>query len=88
MQCQQRPEEGIRSPGTGVTDCCTLFCGHWDSNPGLLQEQWSQLSGASIFLYKKFIYLFIYLFVCLFIWGGCFETGFLCIALAVLELTL
>jgi hypothetical protein len=35
-----------------------------------------------------FIYLFIYLFMYLFIVFGFFETGFLCVAPAVLELTL
>jgi hypothetical protein len=31
---------------------------------------------------------FVFLFVCLFVLGAGFKTGFLCIALAVLELTL
>ena len=37
--CMQRPEEGIRSLGTGVTDGCELPCGCWEWNPGPLQEQ-------------------------------------------------
>ncbi|EDL97734.1 rCG42890 [Rattus norvegicus] len=31
-QCSQRPEEGIRSPETGVT-ACELPCGCWKSHP-------------------------------------------------------
>ena len=31
--------EGIRSPGTGVTDSCKLPCGCWELNPGSLEEQ-------------------------------------------------
>jgi hypothetical protein len=39
--------------------------------------------------YRFFFFLFLFLFVCLFGWLGFFlETGFLCVALAVLELTL
>jgi hypothetical protein len=30
---QCRPEQGIRSPGTGVTDSCDLPCGFWELNP-------------------------------------------------------
>lgn len=35
----QRPEDSIRSPGTGVTDSCKLPCEYWESNPCLLVEQ-------------------------------------------------
>ena len=31
--------EGVRSPGTGVTDSCELPCGCWELNLGPLQEQ-------------------------------------------------
>jgi hypothetical protein len=31
--------EGVRSPGTGVTDNCELSCGCWDLNLGPLEEQ-------------------------------------------------
>ena len=34
-----RPEEGITSPGTGVTDGCELPYGCWESDPGHLEEQ-------------------------------------------------
>lgn len=31
--------EGIRSPGTGVTDRCEMPCGWWEFNLGSLEEQ-------------------------------------------------
>lgn len=34
----RRPEEGIRSPGTGVVNGCDLSCGFWELNVGPLQE--------------------------------------------------
>ena len=37
--CLWRPEEGIRSPGTGVTDGCEPPYGYWESNLGPLEEQ-------------------------------------------------
>lgn len=37
--CSQRPEEGDRLSGTGVTDGCELPRGCWEQNPGHLQEQ-------------------------------------------------
>ena len=36
MQCPQRQEEGIGSPGTGVGDGCRLPCDCWELNPGPL----------------------------------------------------
>ena len=39
VQYLQRPEEGIRSLGTGVTGGCELPCGCWELNPGPLEEQ-------------------------------------------------
>jgi hypothetical protein len=33
--CPQRPEEGVRSPSSGVTDGCESPYGEWESNPGL-----------------------------------------------------
>jgi hypothetical protein len=38
-RCLWRPEEGIRSLGTGVTDGCELSCEFWESNLGPLEEQ-------------------------------------------------
>ena len=37
--CPQRPEEGIGSPGTEVTDNCKPPCGCWELNSGLLEDQ-------------------------------------------------
>ena len=37
--CPRRPEEGIRSPWTGVTDGCQLPRGCWELNLCLLEEQ-------------------------------------------------
>lgn len=37
--CLQRSEDHITSSGTGLIDGWGLPCGHWESNPGLLQEQ-------------------------------------------------
>ena len=39
VQCLQRPEEGLISPETRVTDGCELLCGCWELNLGLLEEQ-------------------------------------------------
>lgn len=33
------PEEGVRSPRTGVIDGCESPCGPWESNPGHLEEE-------------------------------------------------
>ena len=38
LACMQRPEEGIRSSGMGVTDNCELPCGCWESNPGSMGD--------------------------------------------------
>lgn len=35
----QRPAEGVRSPGAGVTAACELPCGCWEANFGSLQER-------------------------------------------------
>lgn len=39
IQCPQGPEEGIGSPGAGVTDCYKLPSGCWRLNTGPLEEQ-------------------------------------------------
>jgi hypothetical protein len=39
MHCPKRPEEGVRSPGTGVTDGCEPPCGCWEFNSGRMEEQ-------------------------------------------------
>jgi hypothetical protein len=38
LQCLQRPEEGVRSPGAEDTDSCELPCGYWELNLGPRQE--------------------------------------------------
>lgn len=38
-QYSQRPEVGIRSPGTGITEDYELPCGCWNPNLDPLQEQ-------------------------------------------------
>ena len=35
----QRPEEGVPSPGIGITDRCDPPCGCWESNLDPLEEQ-------------------------------------------------
>jgi hypothetical protein len=37
--CLRRPEEGVGSPETGVTEGCKLLFGWRELNPGLLEEQ-------------------------------------------------
>lgn len=38
VQCLGRSEEDVISTGTGNTDSCDLLCGHWEPNPGPLEE--------------------------------------------------
>jgi hypothetical protein len=47
-QYQHRPEEGIRSSGTGVTDSCELLSGCWELNHGPLEEQASVLNRWAV----------------------------------------
>lgn len=35
----QRPEEGVKSPRTGVADGCKLPCECWGLNPGPVGQQ-------------------------------------------------
>lgn len=39
-------QKRVSCPGTGVIDCCKLFFGRWEPNPGLPQEQ--QLKEAVV----------------------------------------
>lgn len=39
VQGLRRPEGGVQSPGTGVTDSCELSCECWESNQGPLEAQ-------------------------------------------------
>ena len=45
--------ESARSPASGVTDSCELLCGHWELNPGPLEEH-PALSNAEAFLQPLF----------------------------------
>jgi hypothetical protein len=42
--CLWKPEESIRSPGTGVIDSCELPDGSWESNPGHYKSKENSLS--------------------------------------------
>lgn len=37
--CPQRPEDGVESPGIGVTCGCEPLCRSWELNPGPMKEQ-------------------------------------------------
>ena len=37
--CQRKSEDGVKYPGTGVTDGCEPLYGCWESNLGPLKEQ-------------------------------------------------
>lgn len=39
VYCPWRSEEGLRSPGTGLTDSFELLHGWWERNSGPLQAQ-------------------------------------------------
>ena len=39
VQDTQKPEEGVRSPGTGVIDSCEPPCVCWESNLGPVEKQ-------------------------------------------------
>ena len=39
VYCPLKPEEGVRTSGTGVMDGCRLPCGCWELNSGPLEEQ-------------------------------------------------
>jgi hypothetical protein len=54
--------EGVRCPGTEVTDSCELPCGCWELDPGPLEEQQLILLTAEPSLQSNlFIYLLTYL---------------------------
>ena len=50
VKYSQRPEQGVGSPGAGVTDCCELPCGRWESNPDPLKEQPTLLTTESLLI--------------------------------------
>lgn len=39
MHYPQKPEEGTRSNGTGVTEVCKPACAYWELSLGPVQEQ-------------------------------------------------
>jgi hypothetical protein len=61
-----------------ITDGCEPSCGCWELNSGPLKEQSVLLTSEPFLQSPKFFFVFV----------SVFETGFLCVALAVLELTL
>lgn len=56
IQCPQRPEEVIGSPGIGVADGCELACGCWKSNLVLQKKKKSVFLAAepSFFLFSPY----------------------------------
>lgn len=50
LQCQWSPEEGIRSPRTGVTHGCERPCRSWELNSGPLERP-PVLLAAEYYLY-------------------------------------
>jgi hypothetical protein len=68
VQCCGRPQEGIRSLGTGVIDGCELSCGCWELNPGPLKEQSVfltaelSLQSSLIAIYCKVFFIFKHVF--------------------------
>jgi hypothetical protein len=99
----QRPEEGIRLPGSGLSDC-EPQCGVWELNPGHLQEQpvllttgpspqsnQSCFSFSFSFPFLSFPFLsfpFLSFPFLSFPFLSFPKTWFLCVSLAVLELNL
>jgi hypothetical protein len=75
--------KGVRFSGTKATDNCELPCGFWELNPGPLEEQ-PRLLTTQPSLQPRAVCLFCFFVFCFLF----FDTGFLCVALAVLELTL
>ena len=64
--------EGIRSPGTGVTDSCELPCGCWELNlcplgeqPALLTSEPSLQPLVSFLKCVLIVFRFSHCFVCL-----------------------
>lgn len=46
--CLRRPEEGVGSPGPGVTDTSEQLLESWESDPGTLKEQPVVLSVSNL----------------------------------------
>jgi hypothetical protein len=85
--CECMPPVYLRSPEDNIKSLSDRVTGIEELSTQVLGTNYllsSKLSLQSSKIPQKV--LFIYLFVCLIVWF--FKTGFLCIALAVLELTL
>lgn len=52
----QRPEEGVRPSGTGITDGCKQPCGYQELSFGLLQQQVFLISV--LFLHTRLLFFF------------------------------
>ena len=85
VQYPQRPKEGVRFTGAVVTDSCELRI-----KPTASGRTTSVLNCSPISLASAYVSL--WFFVCLFVWLVVlflfFKTGFLGVALAVLDITL
>jgi hypothetical protein len=82
----------LRTSRRAVGYCCESPCGYWKLNPGPLGEQqpvlltiWSHLQPLIYCILYSALYLAHCIDIGFFVLF--FETGFLCVALAVLELT-
>jgi hypothetical protein len=65
--CPQKPEEGIRFPGFGVTDGCELLCGFWELNLGAVEEHPNALNcwATSLSLQAPILILLCLCILCL-----------------------
>lgn len=62
--CLWRPEDGVRSAGTGVRDGYGPLCGCWELKPGLMQEKPLLLtSESSLVLKSSYFYILDYHFL-------------------------
>jgi hypothetical protein len=69
------PREGIIGSYYSITGGCQPPCGCWELNSGPLEEQSVLLTAETSFQSRSQLFFL-------------FKTGFLCVTLAVLELTL
>lgn len=57
LQCRQKPEKGVESPGTGVTDDYEAPLGCWGLKPGPLQDQQGCLTTEPCVIPQKMSFL-------------------------------
>jgi hypothetical protein len=74
MQCSRRLQEGVRFPGTGVTDCCEPPCGWWNCNPARVTSAINHWANFPVLAFDCLG--FVCLFVC-FSRSSCFWFWFL-----------